>query len=148
RHVLAPVRFAEGIAALATTGVSAYVEVGPKPALLALAQACLPDIDAAWLPSLREGNDGLATVESLAEVYVQGSEVDWKAYHEPHRRRRVAVPTYPFERGRYWIERPRRGGPLASQAIEGSTPLAGAPVSLLSHRAIYHVTRVGTSLQP
>ncbi len=46
-------------------------------------------------------------IEKLAELYVRGAEVDWAGFDAPYARRRVVLPTYPFERRRYWIETPQ-----------------------------------------
>jgi acyl transferase domain-containing protein/acyl carrier protein len=128
RHVLAPVRFAEGIAALAKTGISALLEIGPRPVLLAQAQVCLPKTEAAWLPSLKKDRDDWQTIlESLGELYVKGAKIDWQGFDAPYSRRRVALPTYPFERERYWIAtRPGRRveGPILHPLLGGRIPFA------------------------
>ncbi|MFY0578792.1 hypothetical protein ACN28S_34940 [Cystobacter fuscus] len=42
-------------------------------------------------------------LETLGALYVRGVEVDWAAFDTPHARRRIALPTYPFQRQRYWL---------------------------------------------
>ena len=104
RHVMAPVRFAAGAATLGELGVSIFVEAGPSPTLLGMASRCLAGGDEAWLPSLRKGQgDWSVLLDSLARLYVRGARVDWAGFDRDYSRRRVALPTYPFERGRYWI---------------------------------------------
>jgi acyl transferase domain-containing protein len=104
RHVLASVRFADGVVEMARRGVDLFVEAGPHPTLLGLAARCLPDSPAAWIPSLRKGHDDWdQMLESLGRVYVGGGRVDWVGFDRGYSRRRVALPTYPFERERYWI---------------------------------------------
>nr|VFJ45201.1 MAG: thioester reductase domain-containing protein [Candidatus Kentron sp. DK] len=128
RHVREPVRFAAGVRALRAEGVGAFLEIGPKPALLGMARECLPD-DAdgagmAWLPSLREGQDDWRQLlGSLGQWHTHGGTVDWQAFDKGHRRRKVQLPTYPFQRSRYWIDKAR----LARRAdIDGSGhPLLG-----------------------
>ncbi|AKT41310.1 type I polyketide synthase [Chondromyces crocatus] len=134
RHAREPVKFAEGVQALYDLGVRLFVEIGPQPTLLAMAQRCVPADGATWLPSLRKGKDDLATaLSSLAELHVRGVDVDWRALQHATPRRKVSLPTYPFQRRRFWIEdiaaRPAR--PRAAQEQAGVTehPLLGRRVS-------------------
>jgi acyl transferase domain-containing protein/SAM-dependent methyltransferase/acyl carrier protein len=103
RQARRPVDFAAAFSALAA-GAEVFVELGPAPVLLGLAARLAPDRGLAWLPSLRPDQDDLAVVlGSLAELYVRGAEVDWAGFDRPWRRRRLALPTYPFERHRFWF---------------------------------------------
>jgi myxalamid-type polyketide synthase MxaC len=105
KHVREPVRFAAGMATLVHQGAEQFLEIGPKPVLLGMARACVPDRPGAWLPSLCPGkSDWRQMLESLAELYVRGRSVDWSGFDRPYLRRRVALPTYPFQRQRYWID--------------------------------------------
>ncbi|MCA9694003.1 MAG: acyltransferase domain-containing protein, partial [Myxococcales bacterium] len=106
RQLRGEVRFADGIQALDRLGCSIYVEVGPNPALLATASACAPLHDATLLPSLRRGReDAEVMYASLARLHVQGVQVDWRGFDRPFARRRIALPTYPFQRQRCWLPR-------------------------------------------
>jgi len=99
-----PVRFVEGIEALAALGVTHYVEIGPHPALSAAGVECLGDA-AVFLPSIRR--DGAAwtdLLQSLQRLYVDGAQVDWRGFDEGYARRKLAAPTYPFQRTRHWID--------------------------------------------
>jgi acyl transferase domain-containing protein/acyl-CoA synthetase (AMP-forming)/AMP-acid ligase II/acyl carrier protein len=110
RHVRAPVLFARGMAALAEMRCATFIEVGPRPVLLGLGRHCLPDHAGAWLPSLREGRaDGAVLQASLGRLHVGGAALDWAAYDRDHARRRVSLPTYPWQRTRHWIEMPGAG---------------------------------------
>nr|MDQ2693986.1 SDR family NAD(P)-dependent oxidoreductase [Pseudomonadota bacterium] len=111
RHLRQPVRFAAGMVALAGRGCNAFVEIGPQPTLLGLGRQCLTD-DALWLPSLRQGRDNWQTLlDSLAALYIHGAAVDWAGFDRDYRRRRVALPAYPFQRRRYWLDPPRSEAP-------------------------------------
>ena len=128
-HLRAPVRFADGLATLVELGVQACVEVGPHPVLSGLGASELPESEVAWLTSLRRGRDSLETTrEALAGLYVRGVEPDWRVLNAGGRR--VVLPTYPFQRERYWIEgagversgfAKRTGHPL----LDSWTPIAG-----------------------
>lgn len=103
RHMREPVRFADGIKSLHDDGYRIYLEVGPHPTLLALAQQNLSESNTRFLASLRRGKDDWSELlGSLAELHVQGVEIDWAGVDRPYSRRRVALPTYPFQRERYW----------------------------------------------
>ena len=104
RHTREPVRFADGVRALRRAGIDAYVEIGPKPVLSALGRACVPDEDVAWLPSIRAGRECEQMLGSLSELWVRGAPVDWHGFEGGRRRRKVAAPTYPFQRRRYWFD--------------------------------------------
>ncbi len=105
RHLREPVQFAAGMATLRELGSRVFVEIGPRPALLALGQRCVPTASAAWLPSLRKGRDDWSQIlESLGRLYVEGAPLDWMGFDRDHLRRKVVLPTYPFRRERYWME--------------------------------------------
>ena len=107
RHVRQPVRFAASIETLQQQGDQMFVEIGPKPILLGMARQCLPAKgESVWLPSLRPGRaDWQTLLESVAELFVRGVAVDWSGFDRDYCRRRVELPTYPFQRQRYWVER-------------------------------------------
>jgi acyl transferase domain-containing protein/phospholipid N-methyltransferase len=103
-HIRQPVRFATSIATLHQQGCDMFVEIGPKPALLGMGRQCLPEDVGVWLPSLRQGQDDWQQIlQSLGELYVRGAAIDWAAFDRDYQRRRVTLPTYPFQRQRYWL---------------------------------------------
>ncbi len=107
-HILQPVRFSESIAALREMGCNAFVEIGPNPTLLSMAQRCLPEETGslAWLPSLRKGRGDWDTLlTSLGELFARGAEINWAALEADYpSARRISLPTYPFQRDRFWVE--------------------------------------------
>ncbi|MDB9526155.1 type I polyketide synthase [Oscillatoria sp. CS-180] len=104
-HILQPVRFAEAMDTLAEQGYRLYLEVGPKPILLGMGRRCLPQADVQWLPSLRPQQEDWQTVlTSLGHLYTQGCEINWQVLEAPYPvRQRLELPTYPFQRQRYWV---------------------------------------------
>ena len=108
RHVREAVRFADGITTLAQQGIDICLEIGPKPVLLGMAGQILDKLPGApplLLPSLREGQDDwLPLLTSLGELYVRGVAIDWASLDQDAQRRKIALPTYPFQRQRYWVE--------------------------------------------
>ena len=104
-HVLEPVRFAQNMETLHQQGYEIFLEIGAKPILLGMGRQCLPEEFGIWLPSLRPGVDEWQQMlSSLAQLYVQGVKVDWSGFDRDYARQKVVLPTYPFQRQRYWIE--------------------------------------------
>lgn len=104
-HVRGAVRFSTAIDYLAEIGCKTFVEIGPNPTLLGMARRCLPDVDGKWLPSIRKGRDAQHQMrQSLAALYVSGTKVNWNAT-SLQVGRRIQLPTYPFQRKRFWVER-------------------------------------------
>jgi len=122
-HLREAVRFADGIRAAAEHGCDIFLELGPDPTLVAMGQRCVAEPErAAWLASLRPGRDDWRQVsEALAALYVRGVAVDWAGYDRPYARRKVDLPTYPFQRERYWLQPP-------AQRPRASKPGTGHPV--------------------
>ncbi|MFY2561182.1 type I polyketide synthase, partial [Corallococcus terminator] len=104
-QVRGPVRFAEGVRALRATGCDVFLEVGPGSTLLDLAKSNLPDDQGLYLSSLRKGApESRGLLEALAELHVRGAPVRWAGLEASGVRSRVTLPTYPFERRRYWLK--------------------------------------------
>ncbi|WP_226961553.1 MULTISPECIES: type I polyketide synthase [Streptomyces] len=97
RHVREAVRFHDGVQAATELGVSRFVEVGPDAALSSLVPGCVP--------MLRRDRDEPATaVTALARLWATGGTVNWQALYDGSGARAVDLPTYPFQRRRYWID--------------------------------------------
>nr|MBP7571047.1 type I polyketide synthase [Acidobacteriota bacterium] len=128
RHLREPVRFADGLRALREGGCRVFVEIGPGSTLLGLGRRNDADEALAWLPSLKKGRgDWEQVADSLARLYVEGAPIDWAAFDRPYGRRRVALPTYPFQRSRFWI-----APPAGATALPRRTVAQGAAAFLES----------------
>ncbi|MFE2382427.1 SDR family NAD(P)-dependent oxidoreductase [Streptomyces misionensis] len=105
RHIGEPVRFLDGIRAVAKRGRHALIEVGPQAGLTALARRSVTVEDHLWLASLRRRDTTTGTtLTALAEYYAAGLTVAWDGYHAGHPApARVDLPTYAFQRKRYWL---------------------------------------------
>jgi acyl transferase domain-containing protein len=102
-QIEAPVRFAATAQAMAAEGATVFLEYGPAAVLAGLARQSVEGDACHFLASLQRGGDGRrAMLDSLARLYVQGVDPDWKAVVTPMRATRVATPTYPFQRKRYY----------------------------------------------
>ncbi|HEX6911020.1 MAG TPA: type I polyketide synthase, partial [Longimicrobium sp.] len=111
RHLCAPVRFAEGVETLAGERRAVLLEIGPGHALRSLVSR-LPAWEGAppaVVTSLRhhdeERSDAAHLLEAAGRLWAAGAAMDWAALHDGGRPRRVPLPTYPFQRRRYWLDR-------------------------------------------
>jgi iturin family lipopeptide synthetase A len=122
RHLRESVQFAQGIQTLAEQNYTIFIELGPHSTLLGMGKRCLPSQIGCWLPSLLRGQDDWQVIlNSLAVLETQGVNIDWNRFDRDYSRRQVQLPTYPFERKRYWIEseqKPEQKPPQKSQQKE------------------------------
>ncbi|WP_171991189.1 hypothetical protein, partial [Streptomyces sp. JHA26] len=97
------VRFADGITHLFEQGVTSCLELGPDGVLSGMGADTVPEM--AFAPVLRKDRDETGSLmEALAQVYVRGHAVDWAALLAPSRPRLVELPTYAFQKERYWVQ--------------------------------------------
>ncbi|HEX6687073.1 MAG TPA: acyltransferase domain-containing protein, partial [Solirubrobacterales bacterium] len=133
-HVREPVRFADAISTLQGQGTSAYLELGPDPVLCAMARECLGEDEshAAFVPTLREGRgEAEAIATAIGNAHVAGAKLDWETFFKGTGARRVPLPTYPFQRRRYWLSASAGAGDLtAAGQTAAEHPLLGAALEL------------------
>jgi acyl transferase domain-containing protein len=99
------VKFGDGLRALLDEGCNTFLEIGPKPVLIGMAEEALQNLGHTWLASLQPPADDLQRMlESLAMLYVEGAEVNWESFHAGRRGQKAGLPNYPFQRERFWIE--------------------------------------------
>lgn len=104
RHAREPVRFTACIEALKAAGATVAVEIGPHPTLLSLSTRAAPDAPWTCLASMRRGRDDAREMRSAAAaLWVRGAPIQWPVLTCARGGRRVALPTYPFQRERYMI---------------------------------------------
>ncbi|TMQ02595.1 MAG: acyltransferase domain-containing protein, partial [Deltaproteobacteria bacterium] len=135
RHIRAPVRFADGVAALYRAGTRTFLELGPRPMLGGLVPACLPaDAEVAVLTAMRaERPETEVALEALAGWYAAGGDVAWPSVF-PDPRRLVELATYPWQHQRYWIAPPSPRAPVPAATPRG---LLGARLSVAAADAVY-----------
>jgi polyene macrolide polyketide synthase len=130
-HAREPVRFADAVNALEDKGATAYLEIGPEAVLTAMAAATLGQGEkAALIPSLREGRaEPRAIALCFAAAHASGAKLDWSAYFKGTGAKAVPLPTYPFQRKRYWLSAPAGAGdPTAVGQTDAEHPLLGATI--------------------
>ncbi|MGQ0752219.1 MAG: type I polyketide synthase, partial [Betaproteobacteria bacterium] len=123
------VRFMDGVGHLMDPTL-ALIEVGPGQALTSFARQH-PDRKTAQTAatSLNPSQDATADLEAMlaavGKLWVAGLETDWSAFNAGCRRRRISLPTYPFERTRYWIDPAPHGShaPAALDSPQPATPM-------------------------
>ena len=104
-HICQPVQFVQSMETLHQQGYEVFLEIGPKPILLGMGRQCLPEEIGIWLPSLRPGvEDWEQMFSSLGQLYLQGAKVDWLGVDRDYSSQKLVLPTYPFQRQRYWME--------------------------------------------
>jgi acyl transferase domain-containing protein len=113
QHLRSTVLFAQGVEKLLATPEQILLEVGPGRTLTTLAKRH-PDKAAAQtvLTSVRhpqeEQSDIAFLFTTLGQLWLAGAKVDWFGFYKQEKHYRLPLPTYPFERQRYWIEPPRK----------------------------------------
>jgi pimaricinolide synthase PimS1 len=131
-HVREAVRFADGIRFLEEAGVTGYLELGPDAVLSAMGQECVTGSGATFVAALRRDRDEQRELLSaLALLHTCGTDVGWAACYEDLGARRIPLPTYAFQRRRYWLSAPESGGdPAGLGQIAAGHPLLGSVVRL------------------
>ena len=147
RHSRQPVQFAESVQTVAQLGCSVLMEIGPQPILTGAATQVWPESSAAprAIASLRKGTDARHQIaEALAAVYVAGHRPEFAALqHRP--RRGLELPTYPFQRRRFWPKNADIRG-IDGQGAAGSGIL-GSAKDLASGDTVY-TSRWSVKSQP
>jgi len=125
------VRFSEAVQKLYAEGYRIFLEIGPSPILVGMGSQCVPPGEGLWLPSLRQGRDDWQQMlETLGQLYVHGVDVNWEEFYKGRRARKIALPTYAFQRQRYWVDSPSQ----AERSEFRSVQCSGTDHPLLGRR--------------
>ncbi len=126
-HVSAPVRFRDGIEAMRQMDCQVFLELGPRATLSPLGRLCLGNQELTWLPSLAAGrSDWEQLLESLGALYTAGVPVDWAGFDQDYPRSKLdELPTYPFQRERFWFPAFEAREPGARREATPVHPLLG-----------------------
>jgi len=145
QHLRQTVQFQRGLSA-ASLSTGLFLEVGPEPQLLALAEAngIAPDRRVASVSKRGVRGEWQRLLSAVANVYRQGMSIDWKGTTGGRGFPRVPLPTYPFQRQRFWFtQRGRETGPAKISArpsghLPAKHPLLGARLRTRSEAATFH----------
>lgn len=110
KHLRHTVRFADGIQCIAKGPECVMLEIGPGRTLSSLVRLQLKEKGKLAFPAMRHPNDAaselLTTYNTLGRMWSIGVDVEWSSFYRHEERNRIPLPTYPFERQRYWIAPP------------------------------------------
>ncbi len=148
RQIREPVQFAKSMQTLAEAGCNIFLEVGPNPVLVGLGRSCVTSPNTLWLGSLRSGRDDWSEIlGSVSQLHLHGVDIDWKGFDHDYPRRKVGLPTHPFQRERYFVDRnPRRiSSPLPALELH---PLAQRRIDSPGIKDVVFETSLSASSQP
>ncbi|MFB8007968.1 SDR family NAD(P)-dependent oxidoreductase [Nocardia sp. NPDC056000] len=154
RNVREPVRYADAVRRAWDAGHRTFLEISPHPALVAVTSETLDEVDtgaeAFTGGTLRRGEGGWERLlESVARVHVSGTDVRWAELFAGTGARRVALPTYAFERSRYWLDAPVATGDAGGLGQRDARhPLLGAIVAQPDSEALVLTGRLSLRAQP
>ncbi len=105
-HIRQTVLFSSGMQTLEQEGVTTYLEMGAEPSLVGMGGHCVTNSeDCQWLASLQsEGSDEETILKSVAALYEAGYAPNWDSFYQDREQQKVQLPTYAFQRKRYWLE--------------------------------------------
>ncbi|MEP7075451.1 MAG: amino acid adenylation domain-containing protein [Acidobacteriota bacterium] len=144
RHFRETVQFAAALEQLRLNPEGIFVEVGAGQTLGRLVRQTCSKSKHVVFSSLGDecsnASDQNAFQTVVGQLWIHGVEIDWNSYYEHEQRLRVSLPTYPFERERYWIE------PVSGQASFASAQAANDTPSQLDHLNVLPVEEVMSSI--
>ncbi|MGP3965888.1 SDR family NAD(P)-dependent oxidoreductase, partial [Nonomuraea sp. 3N208] len=142
-HVREAVRFADGVAA---ARADVFVEVGPDGVLTGLAQQSIAD--GVFIPAARKDRDeARALVEALGRLHVHGVRVEWKALLAPAKH--VDLPTYAFQRERYWVPAVVEAGDVDAAGLGAiEHPLLSAVTEVAGGESVVFSGRLSVATHP
>ncbi|MFG2395102.1 SDR family NAD(P)-dependent oxidoreductase [Streptomyces lavendulae] len=158
-HVREAVRFLDGIRTLDAERVTTYLELGPQGVLSGLGRDCLGDTDtdtgsasdAVFVPALRrDRGEAEALAAAVAALHTRAVPLDWSAYFAATGARRTDLPTYAFQRRRFWLEAPAGFiGDVESAGLGAAHhPLLGAAVPLADGEGFLFTGRLSLDTHP
>ena len=118
-HILQPVQFAKGIKYLDRQEVNIFLEIGTKPTLTEIAKSILSN--KLFLYSLdRQQPDWQQMLNTLSQLYTAGLDINWLEVTKDYNAYKISLPTYPFQRQRYWFDIPLET--IVTQSKKGDKP--------------------------
>ncbi|HEU4562364.1 MAG TPA: type I polyketide synthase, partial [Longimicrobium sp.] len=113
RHIREPVQFERGVAELLKDTGRVLIEMGPGQTLSTFVRQRPDSGEVTVIPTVRypydRASDTAFALGALGRLWLAGVTPDWAAFHEGESLHRIPLPTYPWERQRYWIDAPAEG---------------------------------------
>ncbi|UXA04374.1 SDR family NAD(P)-dependent oxidoreductase [Mycobacterium sp. SMC-2] len=150
-HVRRPVRFVDGVRLAESLGAGVFVEVGPGAALMAAVEQSLATEPAVSAVSMAKGRPEVDSLLLAAgQLFASGADVDWAAAFAGLAARRVDLPTYAFQRRRFWLSSESVGArDTAGLGLTGAGhALLGALVERPDSGGVVLTGRLSTAAQP
>ncbi|HET6976585.1 MAG TPA: MupA/Atu3671 family FMN-dependent luciferase-like monooxygenase [Pyrinomonadaceae bacterium] len=126
KHIRQTVRFAQGVEQLLSEPDAVLLEVGPGRTLSTLAQQMDRERShpmLASLPAVRSEQDASAyALQTMGALWMLGVAVNWSNFHDEAKCRRISLPSYPFERQRYWVPPVSRSPQIESESVTEQKP--------------------------
>ncbi|TDE08433.1 polyketide synthase dehydratase domain-containing protein, partial [Actinomadura sp. 6K520] len=159
QHIRQPVHFTQSIQTLHQNNTTTYLEITPHPTLTPLVHGTLADLgvppeDVLVTPTLRDGHQELPTfLSALGHLHAHGTEIDWPRVLDelgiPRPATPAVLPTYAFQRQRYWVKAQVGAGDVTSAGLEtGGHPLLGACVTLADEQTTVFTGRLSLDTHP
>ena len=131
QHAREKVAFAQGVRTLAELGVDLVLEIGPRPLLASMTASAWPDSVQTPAPTVlsslrppsgksRASADGADFTQAVAEAYQAGLPIRFEGLFAGEARRRISLPSYPFQRERYWLDSKREQRSGAGHPLLGT----------------------------
>ncbi|WP_158750017.1 type I polyketide synthase [Acidobacterium sp. S8] len=118
QHVRQTVKFAQGLNSLLDHKPELLLEIGPSPVLLGMAKAAHPELTMSSAAAMQRGKDEwVSAFEALRTAYLAGVPINWAEVYRDRSKQKLALPTYPFQRQRYWAT----SVPRATSALAAAT---------------------------
>jgi len=104
-HIMSSVRFSDSIKECVKSGIDTFIDLGPMPTSISMAQETIQNAEIKWLASIKKNFTIWETLlQGLGELFVNGYEIDFKNSDKEFSHNKISLPTYPFQKQRYWIE--------------------------------------------
>ncbi|MFE9913496.1 type I polyketide synthase [Streptomyces clavifer] len=140
-QVRGTVRFADAVDTMAAQGVTSFLEIGPDAVLSVLAQGAVPALR-------RDRDEVVSLLSAVGSLFTRGVPVDWRALYAGTGARRVPLPTYAFQRQRYWLEPGPVPGAHSHDAPTTGHPVLGSPITVAGFNQILFTSRLSLQSHP
>ncbi|HMR40460.1 MAG TPA: SDR family NAD(P)-dependent oxidoreductase [Ignavibacteria bacterium] len=104
-HIMSSVRFSDSIKECVRSGIDTFIDLGPMPTSIGMAQETIQNPDIKWLASIKKNFTIWETLlQGMGELFVKGYNIDFENFDKEFSHKKISLPSYPFQRQRYWIE--------------------------------------------